>query len=722
MEIQAKPIFKVKTPRIKAIAASNGFPEVLVCNMMGEVQLYSAEKLKMTRSAKISKEPLRTGVIIPSKDMIVVGGDEGVLFVLNIVSLAIQSKVKAHDDFIRKIVVDEENQKFITVSDDNRTKLWSFKDMITLIHTYKESKHFVMDASFCPSNKSLFVVGALDCKARLYTVEHTKCLKTFRGHEKGINTVEFISEDIFLTGADDHRVIVWDYRRNVPITVLEGHTNNVLSIHKLSKGFATCGEDTSVRFWSSDYKTIDVRNAVGRVWSLCEKSDRIFIGSDEELMVYSKLKNEIHVAYSNAKLFFTRGNSVHYIRPGEYSLMSKEDEIVGDSVYPINKLCDVKNLGELEEAFRAIKSNSNGKYLAVLYEYRVVIYSALGLRKKLEVESDDIIFTGEDAFVFRRKEALVFYTKLEQADSRKIPGLRKLLYADPGIAVVVLNGEDEQDTVSVIDLGAGSRVLYSSPNVPEFVVRVQDYFVFCGAKLIVYDREFHMVGAIDSRAQSIIVEGDAFIWSTASKIHVGFIVNSKVQSTALEGAGRVVGVHNNDLYLVTSDLCVKRIDFEYIDFQKAVLKGERPAISERLKYQAMMYYESLGMHKEALQQCTDDNQRFEILLRLGDFDEAYRMASSSAKYRKLGEAYFRNGNAKSAASCFYMAGNIQNLLIADVFGERKYLGELGEAAKKGGANNLAFMAFYKNREYEKCALLLRETVFYKPFCKFYLNQ
>ncbi|KAL4719728.1 hypothetical protein ACJJTC_004660 [Scirpophaga incertulas] len=125
----------------------------------------------------------------------------------------------AHDDFIRKIAVDEDNYRIVTVSDDNKTKLWDYRNGIVMVNRYKDSKHFVMDASFYPIDHNQFLTASLDGKVRLYSVANTKCIRSVKGHGAGINTLEFPGNSIFITGSDDNTAMVWDVKRSMPISV-----------------------------------------------------------------------------------------------------------------------------------------------------------------------------------------------------------------------------------------------------------------------------------------------------------------------------------------------------------------------------------------------------------------------------------------------------------------------------------------------------------------------
>jgi len=163
-------------------------------------------------------------------------------------------------------------------------------------------------------------------------------------------------------------------------------------------------------------------------------------------------------------------------------------------------------------------------------------------------------------------------------------------------------------------------------------------------------------------------------------------------------------------------------DQRFIKFQIDTLNSLKVEVPESLRTKAIAFYESLQMHSEALEICSNDNQRFEILIKLGKLDEAFKIASSPAKYNKLGHAYLRTCRFEQAAECFFNGNDIKSLFLADVFGKKMYLDFVAERAKNSGEMNLALLAYFKNNSFEECSSLLENTVFYNLFRKNFCNK
>lgn len=697
MEIQTKPILKVRTPRVKCIISHPSYPDVIVCMFTGEITIFDPTTLQLKKSIQVSSVPIRTGAIIPSRDWILMGNDEGSIMVLDIGNFTVLDVIQAHDDFIRKIVVDEANCRFVTVSDDNRTKLWSFKDEIVQISKYKDSKHFVMDACFYPSDHSQFFTVSLDGKVRLYSVSSTKCLKTYKGHEKGVNSIAFINSDTFVTGSDDAMVMVWDVKRPQPITVLRGHTNNVNRVQATKNGFASCSEDTSVRFWNYDLKTIEVISMQGRVWDLCVKNGNVFVGSDEELAVFQEIRACSRAFMCGNKIFYNVKNVLNSV---------KADEIGA-----------FKEIGSLDEDYETFAVNENGKLVVVAKKGEFAMYSTLGMRKKYSDQGKSPCFLGPDGLVYLKDQEIVVVRKNERECSFPIDGASRILLA-------------EGDRVFV----NGSRTcLYAISQqgcelVHEFGIRahsaafIGECFILIDEKIHVYGRDFSEVESLDYEVESFCISEDIFYFSTQNKSFYLMIAGDKVYLSSMRFHSSLIGVREDILFYFANGIQQERLDLEFIRFQKDFFLGRDPVPGEHIRDKAISFLESLGHYDEALAMCTDENQKFEILIKLGNLEDALKSANSPVMFEKLGKTFFNRGNMARAAECFYKSNSIDSLFLADVFGDKKYLGYVARTAKENGQNNISFLASYKNSDFEDCKALLRDTPFCNAFGKFYCHQ
>lgn len=697
MEIQTKPVLKVRTPRVKCIISHPSYSNVIVCMFTGEITVFDSTTLQLKKSIQVSSVPIRTGAIVPSRDWILLGNDEGKLIVLDIGNFTILEIHQAHDDFIRRIAVDEANCRFVTVSDDNRTKLWSFKDEIVQVNKYKDSKHFVMDACFCPSNHNQFFTVSLDGKIRLYSASSTKCLKTYKGHSKGVNSIAFINSDTFVTGSDDATVMVWDVKRLQPITVLRGHTNNVNRVQATKNGFASCSEDTSVRFWNYDLKTTEVINMQGRVWDLCVKDGKIFVGSDEELAVFQEVRSSSHAFMCGHKIFYSVKNVLNSV---------KTDEIGA-----------FKEIGDLDDDYETFTVNENGRLVAVVNKSGFTVYSTVGMRKKYSDAGKSPCFFGPDGFMYLKDRELAIVRKNELEHSFPVEDASRVLLAGRGHAFI----NSSRTCLYSID-DSGCELAHEFDIRAHKAAFIGECFILMDEKIHIYSSNFDEFETFDHGVESFCIFEDIFYFSTQNKSFYLMIVGNKAYINSMRFHISLIGVRGDILFYFNNGIQQDKIDLEFIRFQKNFFLGLDPVPGEHIRDKAISFLEALGHYEKALAMCTDENQKFEILIKLGNLEDALKNANSPVKFEKLGKTFFNEGNMAKASECFYRSGDIGSLLLANVFGDRKYLGYVAKTAKENGQNNISFLAAYKNNDFESCKVLLRDTPFCKAFCKFYCHQ
>lgn len=695
MEIQTKPLLKIRTPKIKCIISHKSYPDVIVCMFTGEINIFDPVSLQLKRTIGLLGCPIRTGVVIPSKDIVLLGTDEGTILVLDLGNFNIIETIKAHDDFIRKIAVDEVHQRLLTVSDDNRTKLWSYKDGVVLIHRYKDSKHFVMDACFCPGDLSQFITVSLDTKIRLYSVLNTKCIKTFKGHTNGINTVDFVNNSTFVTGADDLSMMVWDLKSTLPLATLREHSGNITKIRGIQGGFISCSEDCSVKFWNSDFKCYNTMMMGGRVWDAYNKDGRIFVGSDDELGVFQ-------VAKSTSKSFLC-DNKVFYNCKGVFYSTK------------INDFGAFNELANFDENFTDFQVSKNGKLVAVFCDGKFVVYSILGMRKKFSGSTSSFLFFDSDSFASVQDYEISVVKKFEVCNRITIPGIEALLTFG-----------ETTTSASFLAVVAGhvchcsdGKVVHNFGVSASRAVIIHGYYVLISSKVSIFDSDYVCVQTYDLYIESYVVSDSVLYFSTASKSHYLILSKDAFYLGALKHLPGLFGASGDTLLYSDNEPKKETIDLDLIVYQRVFLNDRHAACPDSVKDKAILFLQSMNFHEEALLLCENENQKFEILLSLGRLEEAFRSANSRIKYRKLGEKFYKEQNLAEAAECFYRANDLENLFYTDVKSSKKYLDYVTEASKKAGKFNLAFLSAYKSKNYEECRNLLKDTPFITAFNEFY---
>lgn len=687
----------------------------------GDVQIWDIDKMSMVSNIHVSNEPIRTCVILSRMDWVLVGSDDGNVSVYELGKYRKIKMFHAHDDFIRKIEGHPQDSLFLTASDDTTLKMWVYEGEVSQKMVYTGHTHFVMDVCFYPNDSSKFVSCSLDSTIKVWNVGQPHCVKTFRGHASGINSICFLSGDYLVSGADDLVLKVWDFQTTQCITTLSGHTNNINKVYLLTSFplFASCGEDGSVRLWNS--KTFRQEDLLmlqgGRVWDVKEKDGKIIAGCDEELIFIDAHQGSSLVKMSKSRIFYSVSGSIFGVKSGNIGAYK---ELCNVGFYP----------DELEVS-------PSGKTIAVGNEGEFHTFSSLGFRKKFSGAGRDFYFINDDEFVVRSGDDVSFYKKTEVIRSISIKGISKLFFLSP--ALIGCNVCDQTRIYS-----SSGEFILSIDHASDHLVMIGDFLVACGTLVRIYRVNYEVIDGFIEQEIEVPSEGisDALVhlgteyysvssWCASEGVFY-FVSNSKGYYLILGDKpyvhhfssinGVVAGIEDGILfYLHDKEIESKKIDMEFLEFQRSVMLEKEYKMAEGIRSKAIAFFESLEMHEKALELCTDDNQKFEILLKLDRYDEAFSKANSIVKYNKLGRYFLKAGELSKASECFLRSKNWVCLLLADILSGKKNLSVAGAECRKEGRLNHALFAYLKSGQYSECAKLLESTPFLPLFAKNYLD-
>jgi coatomer subunit beta' len=717
----------IRSPKVKVIEIDPTRPVAIAGLFTGDLQVWDTDKTLLLNTIHVSDEPIRACHVLHKMDWVIVGSDDGNISIYELSNYRKIKTLKAHSDFIRKIESSPQAPSFLTASDDGTIKMWTYENDICQSMVFTGHNHFVMDICFYPADSRRFISCSLDLTIKLWSVGQSHCIKTFKGHTAGVNALCFLGDpQYFITGADDLSIRVWDFQSTQCVATLTKHTNNVSRVHALRNFplFASGSEDGTVRIWNS--KTFKQEDVIavdsGRVWDIREKDSKLIIGTDEELIFINIQQASSLVTMSRNRIFYSISDIVYGAKT-ENPGASKELASLG--YYPTEMV-----------------ASPSGKVLAVGYENEFRIYSSLGFRNKFSGEGRDVHFISEEEYVVRNNEKILFYKRSEIDRSISLQGMTRLFYLDPMLMAV--NISDEGDGKTRVITMAG-QVLLGFDFCAEKVFVEGEYLITCGSTLDIYRISRDVISAYVEQGLEIPEEGISEAFSLLSS-HlytvssyavrdnvVYFTSGNKAYYVVLAErpyvysfsafTGAIAGVGEDSIfYLHGKYIESKRVDVAFLDLQKAVLLGQKYRVTEEIRTKAISFFESLGIHDEALDLCRDSNQKFEILLRLGRYSEAMENANSVIKYDKLGKAFLKDKNLSKASECYLKARNWPSLFFTDMLSEKKYLKLIGEECMRDGRLNFAFFSLLKAGDVEACARLLKNTLFYNLFAKTYLKN
>ncbi|ORD93573.1 COPB2 [Enterospora canceri] len=745
MQIQTNQTSGYRTTKVKALLADPDYPYILSALFSGEIEQLAIEDgtVVLKKRVKISENPIRALAFNLKQYQILAGTDDGNVVILDSTNLNVVHSFMAHGDFIRSVAVNEHQNCFLTASDDNCVKLFDLRNY-TLKNMYKDSKHFVMEVRFDSVDPTHFYTASLDGKVRKYSIFNTKRIETFYcrpeksaslktstkkgiknalsslrtsktisfkafSNLSGVNSFDFVNKECLITANDDGYITMYDRSRNTALAMSKVHNGQINRVRNIGDGlFATCGNDGSVKVFDEMCKVEATMASNFKVWDLCIHNSHIVAGTDEEILVAKIVTEKRTVRAAGEKVFELRNRELFTTR-------------VEDGVE--------KNLGSFDEGVVDFMPSKNGKVVAAISYDSIAFYSCLGLRQKLVVDSAcDVLFADDSFYVVVDNTIKEYSNSYEEKQTFNLERVERILDEKDGYLLVATAENTlllkEGITVEKLPSTEEGCIMHNTTG-EKFVCLFEDerMLVCSGSRKNV----------VDLSVISYHSSGNTLFFSTETELRYGFIDQDNFISFELKNAScEILGLFNNTLICCDETKTVEHvsIDSKFIEFQLDVLVGRKPSTPvDSFRPRAIAFYESIGRLESALDLTANDSQKFEILLKLGQLEDASKIAGSRAKHSKLGEKhvelFHKTGDQKhleKASESFYRAGDLGNLFYTDSLSTRTHLDYVGNRAKKDGALNLSLMAHFVNQNYSESYDLIKGTKYERMFRENFLEE
>ncbi|CAB3243021.1 unnamed protein product [Arctia plantaginis] len=225
-----------------------------------------------------------------SDGLVVTGGNDNIILGYNLQDGTIQVTLEGHENTVCCVQSGRDSGVLLSSSWDNTAKVWNLNMQRSTPKTLKGHQAAVWSViELCDGT---YATASADKTIKLWKKEDGSLISTLTGHTDCVRGIVVAGLETFLSCSNDASIKLWTNKGQC-LNTFYGHSNYIYSISLnpgVEQGFATCGEDGSVRLWAGGDCVRDIRLPVQSVWSVtCLENGDIVTGSSDGLVrVFTK--------------------------------------------------------------------------------------------------------------------------------------------------------------------------------------------------------------------------------------------------------------------------------------------------------------------------------------------------------------------------------------------------------------------------------------------------
>ena len=179
---------------------------------------------------KFSNKPLNTCKLLEDDSLAIFGGNDKFLYMLDMKSYEIVSKVKAHSNYINSVAIDPESEHVYSVSNDMTVKIWAGianKHLVPL-ETFWGHTNKIFDIDFICKNR--LISCGYDKNIMLWKIDAQSYLQYKYSEDCSVDHVKVLNNNNFVSGDYNGNIFLWKNDKKKPICKL-------FNTHQFSKQF-----------------------------------------------------------------------------------------------------------------------------------------------------------------------------------------------------------------------------------------------------------------------------------------------------------------------------------------------------------------------------------------------------------------------------------------------------------------------------------------------------
>ena len=203
IQLHAAPVFR--------ISSFENYPFIFSLGGDGILQILNKEYI-LLKTVSLSSEKLRCIAYDEANHRILVGSGEGVIYVLNAETFAIDERLNAHQEGfgVNAICFSPSGETFLTGSRDAHLNIYNTKDL-QLIQSLPAHRAAVYDIQFHHSGK-YFATASRDKTVKIWDADTLEVQvridkENYDGHSYSVNRCIWMN-DLLISSGDDRTIIV----------------------------------------------------------------------------------------------------------------------------------------------------------------------------------------------------------------------------------------------------------------------------------------------------------------------------------------------------------------------------------------------------------------------------------------------------------------------------------------------------------------------------------
>ncbi|MBF0266068.1 MAG: caspase family protein [Gammaproteobacteria bacterium] len=244
--------FKGHTKTINAVDFSADGQEIISASDDNTLRLWSIKSGKNTKVYKGHKNKVISAAFSPNGRFILSGSQDKTMRLWGKSTAKALHIYKGHASLANDIDYSSDNQYLISAHDDKSLKLWNpiTGENIKTFNRHSAAARTVVFSS----NGQYLASGSSDNSIKVWAVDTDNYPINLTGHSASVNQVLFTKDNKVLSASSDNTIRLWDIHNQEILKTFKKHNRaiNSIALSPTENQFVSTSKDNTIRIWNID--------------------------------------------------------------------------------------------------------------------------------------------------------------------------------------------------------------------------------------------------------------------------------------------------------------------------------------------------------------------------------------------------------------------------------------------------------------------------------------